>query len=320
MTAITRAWLPFVLLLSAQAEDVVLPGGTLIRLRLTETLSSNTVKPGSPVNLEVTQDVKIGDRVLVAQGTSAWGEISDIRRSQWLMHASPLNWSDGLGGAIGFEVRGVKSITGVRVSLTGGAHGVGSDPDLSWVGEGGPFAVPFILLAKGKNAVLSKGFIVTASVTEDLTLDAALTDRLNTEKEEGRLGQLAARGSRAIIHLYYWEDPPVGISGQSQSTILWRRSKLILVDQTEVARLRWKRFVTLSVPAGTHHFSRGKKAVTIDINPGEELYVRVNGNIQRVEDEQGEDEVYSLEPADDKDVHAPHCRTREVGLLACRTR
>jgi hypothetical protein len=52
MNAITRALLPFVLLMSTQAEDVVQPWGTPIGLRSTETLSSNTVKPGSPVNME----------------------------------------------------------------------------------------------------------------------------------------------------------------------------------------------------------------------------------------------------------------------------
>jgi hypothetical protein len=63
----------------AEAATVVVPMGTDVRLATAQPLSSKTNVKGDLVPLTVTDDVRIGDQVVIPAGTAAVGQISDAR-------------------------------------------------------------------------------------------------------------------------------------------------------------------------------------------------------------------------------------------------
>ena len=66
---------------SAQEPSAVLRANTLIPLRMTETISSDTHQSGARFALVVTDDVYVEDRVVVPAGTMAEGEVIHAAKS-----------------------------------------------------------------------------------------------------------------------------------------------------------------------------------------------------------------------------------------------
>ena len=64
---------------SAEGASIVVPMGTDVRLATAQPLSSKTSVKGDLVPLTVTEDVRIGDHVVISAGTAAVGQISDAR-------------------------------------------------------------------------------------------------------------------------------------------------------------------------------------------------------------------------------------------------
>jgi hypothetical protein len=64
---------------SAAAATIVVPMGTEVRLATAQPLSSKTSIKGDFVPLTVTDDVRIGDQLVIPAGTAAVGQISDAR-------------------------------------------------------------------------------------------------------------------------------------------------------------------------------------------------------------------------------------------------
>jgi hypothetical protein len=64
----------------AAAPPVVLtvPSGTQLSLALTTPLSSKTAKVGDTVRANVTQDVRVNERVAIAAGTTVAGQVTDV--------------------------------------------------------------------------------------------------------------------------------------------------------------------------------------------------------------------------------------------------
>ena len=58
--------------------QVMIPDGTKIRVHLEEDLSSDTAQLGAPVELVVTEEVRIGDTVVIASGARATGNIVKV--------------------------------------------------------------------------------------------------------------------------------------------------------------------------------------------------------------------------------------------------
>ena len=57
-----------VILSAPMAAQIVLPEGTRVRVRLDQSLSSATAAEGQSVNPSVTEDVRVVDSVVIAQG------------------------------------------------------------------------------------------------------------------------------------------------------------------------------------------------------------------------------------------------------------
>src|SRR5262249_39649401 len=84
-------------------EDFIkVPANTIIRVRTTEGVSSDTARVGDVVPMEVLSDVLINGRVIVRQGSPAVGEISRVKEARTM----------GRRGHVALTLNYVEAITG----------------------------------------------------------------------------------------------------------------------------------------------------------------------------------------------------------------
>lgn len=137
--------------------QIVLPEGTRVRVRLDQSLSSATAEEGQSVNLSVTEDVKVGDSVVVAQGATCVGTV---------VKAVPKRRM-GRAGKLDFSIERVVSVDGTSIPLRysptkkeGGSEAVktgvltGAAAVIFWP------AAPVFLLMHGKDVTINKGVVV----------------------------------------------------------------------------------------------------------------------------------------------------------------
>jgi len=73
--------------------QVMIPDGTKIRLRLEQNLSSETAELGQTVDFAVTQEVRLGDAVVIANGARATGSIVQVEAKRRFGRAGKLDFS-----------------------------------------------------------------------------------------------------------------------------------------------------------------------------------------------------------------------------------
>ncbi|SPE33826.1 putative PEGA domain protein [Candidatus Sulfopaludibacter sp. SbA6] len=132
----------------------MIPDGTKVRVRLQENLTSETAELGQTVDFSVTQEVTVGDAVVVASGARATGSIVKAEQQRRLGRAGQLdftfervqlvdgNWLNVRYTPVKNHGRGNGAATGV---LTAGLAVV------FWP------AAPLGLLIKGHDATIIKG-------------------------------------------------------------------------------------------------------------------------------------------------------------------
>jgi hypothetical protein len=82
-------------------------------MKTLEALSSKTARVGDPVALEVTEDVRINGRVVVARGSKAHGEITLVKKSGMGGKAGDLAIRpDYVQGDLKLELRGTEDTEG----------------------------------------------------------------------------------------------------------------------------------------------------------------------------------------------------------------
>ena len=66
----------------SETEQITLPYGTVLAVRLAETLSSDFNRPGDTFLASLASPIVIGDRVIVPEGASVKGKIVDARNAK----------------------------------------------------------------------------------------------------------------------------------------------------------------------------------------------------------------------------------------------
>src|SRR5689334_11716863 len=82
-----------VLVVSICNADIQIPNGTKISCRLEQTISSATADEGQPVQLSVTENVKIGDVVVIPQGALVQGAIVEATAKRRMGRTGKLDFS-----------------------------------------------------------------------------------------------------------------------------------------------------------------------------------------------------------------------------------
>lgn len=143
--------------------------GTVVKLRLAETISSESAKTGQQVPFEVTEDVVVQGITVIPKGTPALATVTDAESKKRM----------GRGGKLDVNVDSTRLVDGEKVQLRaikdgkGGGH-VGAMTG-AIVATSIVFfpAAPLFLFMKGKDITIPKGTDVTAFVQGDMHLDMA---------------------------------------------------------------------------------------------------------------------------------------------------
>lgn len=263
----------------------VLPAGTTVLLRTTRSLDSEHVKAGDAVPLEIVDDVKAGDLLVIAGQTPVTATLTGVHRA-----------GRGLRrGSLALELKAVNDIVGDPVPVSGGASAKLFRPIDSFTETTLSADLVFLPFAKGGEAVLPKGAKISAAVAHDFPLDAArLRDRMTVlDAEKAR-----ARTGKATVRFY--------LSPLANA----REEHLLFFDGKRAARLRAARTLQMQVSPGAHVVQCNGHEMKFDAQPGQTYYIRVQpeGTWQNhwvprlVARGEGEDQTYPLDPSDPKDV------------------
>lgn len=142
------------------AEQLILENGTTIPLKLVDNISSGTFNEGDQVNFVVEEDIKIGEIVLIKEGTRAAGYISELTSRGRI----------GKPGHITINFDHIKSVNGKKIPLTGQLIRKGNDKLVLTVALG-ICLTPLFLLMRGTDATLPAGYKVQARVDRDTVIN-----------------------------------------------------------------------------------------------------------------------------------------------------
>ena len=202
----------------AEIEEVTLPVGTKLEIRLTRTLSTQRSKPGSPFNGKVIEAVFIEGIEAVPAGTYAEGRVTYVKKpgrvkgvGQMRLHleklvlfdgeeilvAAPLEGAQGAPGAKikdeegtikGPSSKGGELMTAAAVGATGATVG-GLTGGLSGAGIGAGVAAGVVglnsLFKRGKHLLLPQGteliFELTRPVRVPIIDDSGFEDPFSSQ-------------------------------------------------------------------------------------------------------------------------------------------
>jgi hypothetical protein len=136
---------------------LVLPAGTPIRLATVGPISSRSVVQGQRFALEVVEDVRAGQNLVIPRGTPATGEVADI------------SGKGMLGKAARLVIQPLfVELAGKRVNLVGDSEHRGKDATVAAAAV--TLLTPFGLFITGKTAVIPVGAPLFARVRSDVSL------------------------------------------------------------------------------------------------------------------------------------------------------
>jgi hypothetical protein len=142
----------------AEKPYAILTCGTFVRLEFAAPISSKKAQVGDPLTLRVTDDIKVGNTVIVPRGTLADGNITFVRRTG----------PGGLPGTLTYRLNALHvNGTSVPLWLIEGRSG---DPRLPGAEALIPVAGAFTFFRHGKDVEFKQGIPVTAYVAADTTL------------------------------------------------------------------------------------------------------------------------------------------------------
>lgn len=126
-------------------EKVLLKEGTLVPLKLRETISSETATEGTIVDFEVTSDVKVRDIVVIKGGALAKGTISRVEKAKFA----------GQEGKVQLSLESVKAVDDSTVPLRATVSRGGEERQVLAIG-GAILCLPLILV-RGTEGVIGSG-------------------------------------------------------------------------------------------------------------------------------------------------------------------
>jgi len=154
---------------SNQSSSSFIPEDTPIRLRLSQTLSSATAKVNDKVDFEVVEEIKVGSLVVIPQGATAIGTVTEAHTKK----------SFGRAGKLNVNIDYVRLANGDKVALRAVKGGSGGSHKGAMTGAVVATAIvffpaaPLFFFIKGKNIVIPKGTEITAFVGADTPVDPA---------------------------------------------------------------------------------------------------------------------------------------------------
>ena len=237
------------------ANLIRLPNGKPVRLLLLDSLSSKTAKAGDQIKLQVLDDVKIGNLVVVAGKTPASGTITET-------HAAGRAWRKG-DLAIRLDSVTLVNQQALPLEFATNTAGDPTNAALGWTlfimqTEGlGLLALPFAPLQHGNQALMRRG-----TVMEAVTRGEILLDRASIEAAQPKVS--VAQTGPASVTIYFPDFE------ETHFTEIW-------CGAVKLGVVKRGRKLTVRLPAGKYYFRLRKKspASDFDLEDGVEYYVRL---------------------------------------------
>ena len=142
------------------ASTIILPAGTVVRLELAETVSSENAVVGQRVNFKVISEVKKSGKIVINGGTNAIGEIISVDK----------NGALGKPGTLGIQLKSVNAIDGTLVAISASkvVNGASKQTEALIVTL---ILCIFGIFIKGENATLQAGSVFEATTISDLNIN-----------------------------------------------------------------------------------------------------------------------------------------------------
>jgi len=220
---------------SPGSKGPVLEDGTPVRLRFSQTVSSEDAHVNDRVEFEVLEEVKVSDVVVIPKGGIAWGTVTEAQPKRRMAR----------GGKLEIVLDSVRLVDSEKASLRavkeakGGGHtgamtaGIVVTGLLIWP------AAPFFLFMHGKEITIPKGTEVPTFVSGNFLLDLTKFQQTSQGVQTVQsVPQAQQNSSSAMVSI---SSSPAGAE--------------ISIDQTFVGNTP----STISVPSGKHLISVNKK-------------------------------------------------------------
>lgn len=162
---------------SASADRLIIPDGTAVQLRLTETVSSLHARVGDPLDFVVEKDVKVGDFTVIRAGSLAQGSVLGVKGKRIF----------GVGGKVVFGLDSIGLVTGETVGVTARKVIKGSSHTWRMIASMAVTALfympaaPLFLLTRGGASTVLKGTEVTARTNCDASVHSAGLPRVQQD-------------------------------------------------------------------------------------------------------------------------------------------
>jgi hypothetical protein len=144
--------------------------GTLVKLRLSEAISSADAYPGQQISFEVSEDVIVQGVDVIPRGSYALGTVTGVTGKRRM----------GRGGKLNIELESVPLVDGQKVQLRaakdikgGGNIGIMTGAMVGSAVLVSPVIAPLFLFIHGKDATIPKGTAFSSFVYGDVVLDMA---------------------------------------------------------------------------------------------------------------------------------------------------
>jgi hypothetical protein len=143
------------------AQKKTLPEGTVLKVVLTESLSSRDAKVGDIVHFKVSEPVKVNEVVVIDSNTTVLGEVIEAERSRSL----------GRAGKLDFSISSVKTADGQNVKLRVTSKKMTGQKTTGGVVAAAIIFTPIALFIKGKNVTIDEGKEFLVYTDEDHEID-----------------------------------------------------------------------------------------------------------------------------------------------------
>jgi hypothetical protein len=281
-----------------------LDDATPVLLRTKESLSSATAKVGDRVPFRVTEDVKVGDLIVIHRGAQAWGVVTAVQPKR----------HKGRAGSLEVAIQSVQLLNGDTAALRAEQHSKGADKIGQMASDmeklqaelpkaTGPFEaeagvlvlplLPLFLLEKGEDARLPAGTKVTAYLNGEVMLDRAAYERVQPV--------IAQRTGPATVTIF--RTSFFNTSGYKPS---------VYCGKIALARLPQDGYFKMQLPPGKYFFrSNDEQLLELHLEEGQDVYVQmqiiahgfsVKGHLKQVSSSEGEDELVGFHELSGKDV------------------
>jgi hypothetical protein len=151
--------------ISSTSSKSVLPDGMPIRLRTSRTVSSVDARTGDLVNLEVLDEVKVDDTVIVPKGAIGVAIVTAAEPKKLM----------GRGGKLDISIDSVKLVNGQKAALRAVRQpaGKGNQTSIVSVLAASNLSSAPLIFVRGKDITIPQGTEFIAYVNGDVSLDLA---------------------------------------------------------------------------------------------------------------------------------------------------